>query len=60
MKLPDLIPDADSVLALEPDEIGGALLEHLHSRGVGNTVSSIRLESHETDAKPTVPCIPGG
>ena len=34
MKLKNLIPDADALLLLETDELGGALLEHLHSPNV--------------------------
>jgi hypothetical protein len=30
MKLHDLVPDADTLLALEPEELAGILLEHLH------------------------------
>ena len=34
--LKNLIPDADALLLLEADELGSALLEHLHSPDVGN------------------------
>ena len=35
MTLVQLVPDADALLALEPEEIGGVLLEHRHHPSVG-------------------------
>ena len=32
-RLHEICPDAESLLALEPEELAGVILEHLHSLG---------------------------